>query len=160
MKRVFLEKYKDYCMHCNRKDEVFKMVQREDEILENIVEMFAQNIQRAKRHNLDEVTLKNVLLKTIRDEWIDLLNFMGKGYVSQFPFEEICEFCKNIVRGKAKYGKNLRDPVMSRVRKFASRMLSREELGNFLDNLKIDILGNLSEKLVTIWECCIIYFFS
>ena len=33
-------------------------------------------------HNLDEETLKYLLLKSIRDEWIDLLNLMGKGDVS------------------------------------------------------------------------------
>ncbi len=81
MKRVFLEKYKDYCMHCNRKDEVFKMMQKEDE------------------------NLKSLLLKSIRYEWIDILNFMGKGDISQLSFREICELYIHISRGKARTGK-------------------------------------------------------
>jgi len=35
---------------------------------------------------------------------------------------------------------------MSRVRKFASGTISRVELGIFLDNFKIDILGNFIEQ--------------
>lgn len=58
MKRVFLEKYKYYCMHRNLKDKVFKMMQKEDENLEDLVEVFAYNIKRAKINNLDEETLK------------------------------------------------------------------------------------------------------
>jgi len=65
-------------MHRNLKDEIFKMAQREDENLEDLVERFAYNIKRAKMHHLDKHTLKTLLLKTIRDEWIDLLNLMGK----------------------------------------------------------------------------------
>ena len=48
MKRVFLEKYKDCFMHRNLKDEVFKIVQREDENLEDMVERFAYNIKGLK----------------------------------------------------------------------------------------------------------------
>ena len=40
MKYVFLGKYRDYCMPSNLKDEVFKMTQKEDENLEDLVERF------------------------------------------------------------------------------------------------------------------------
>lgn len=60
MKRVFLEKYRDYCMHRNLNEEVFKMMQKEDENLEDLVERFAYNIKRDKMHNLDEETLKTL----------------------------------------------------------------------------------------------------
>ena len=33
--------------------------------------------------NLDEDTLKYLPLKAIRDEWIDILNMMGKGDIYQ-----------------------------------------------------------------------------
>jgi len=58
--------------------------------------------------------------------------------------------CKHIARGKEKYGKNPRDPIMSRVRKYASRIVSGAKLGKFLDNFKIHILGNFSEQLDTL----------
>ena len=59
-------------MSINHKDEVFKMMQREDENLEDLIERFNYNIKRAKMENLDQDTLKALLLKAIRDEWIDI----------------------------------------------------------------------------------------
>ena len=82
MKKAFLDRYFDYCMPTNHKDEVFKMIQREDENLEDLIERFNYNLKRAKMDNLDEYTLKALLLKSIRDERIDILNMMGKGDIS------------------------------------------------------------------------------
>ena len=79
MKKTFLDRYLDYCMPTNHKDEVLKMMQREDENLEDLIERFNYNLKRAKTNNLDEDTLKSLLLKAIRDEWIHILNMMGKG---------------------------------------------------------------------------------
>ena len=66
----------------NLKDELFKMMQKEDENLEDLVEIFYYNLKRSKMHNLDDETLKDILLKSIRYEWIYLPNLMGKGDVS------------------------------------------------------------------------------
>ena len=73
-------------MPYNLKDEVFKMMKNDDENLEYLVKIFSYNIKRAKMYNLDDETLKVLLLKSIKDEWIDLLNLMGKGYMSQLSF--------------------------------------------------------------------------
>ena len=67
MKRAFLERYLDYCIPVNHKEEVFKMVQKEDENLEDLLERFNYNMKRSKMENLDQDTLKSLLLKTIRD---------------------------------------------------------------------------------------------
>ena len=82
MKQAFLERYLDYCMPINHKEEVFKMVQKEDENLEDLLERFNYNIKRAKMESLYQHNLKALLLKTIRDEWLDILNMMGKGDTS------------------------------------------------------------------------------
>jgi len=89
MKKVFLDRYLDYCMPANHKDEVFKMMQREDKTLEDLIERFNYNLKRARMDNVDEDTLKACLLKSIRDEWIDGLNMMGKGDISQLPLNDI-----------------------------------------------------------------------
>ena len=89
MKKVFLDSDLDYCMPINHKDELFKMMQREDENLEDLIERFNYNLKRAKMDNLDEDILKSLLLKAIRDEWIDILNMMGKGDISQLPLSDI-----------------------------------------------------------------------
>lgn len=54
------------------------MNQKEDEILEDLVERFTYNIKRSKLHNLGSDTLKTLLLNSIRDEWIYLFNLVGK----------------------------------------------------------------------------------
>ncbi len=76
-------------MPTNHKDEVFKMMQKEDENLEDLLERFQYNLKRAKMNNLYEKTLKSLLLKAIRDEWIDILNMMGKGDICQLPLHDI-----------------------------------------------------------------------
>ena len=43
------------------------MVQKEDENLEDLLERFQYNLKREKMSNLDEETLKALLLKAIRD---------------------------------------------------------------------------------------------
>ena len=58
------------------------------------------DVKREKLHHLGFDTLKNLLLRTIRDDWIDLLNLMSKGDVYQLSFEEIFETCKHISRGR------------------------------------------------------------
>jgi len=61
MKKVFLDRYLDYYIPINHKDEVFKTMQREDEILEDLIEIFNYNLKREKMDNLDEDTLKDLL---------------------------------------------------------------------------------------------------
>jgi len=78
----FVDKYKDYCMPHNLKDEVFKMMQKEDENLEDFIERFSYNVKSDKMHELDEENLKALLLKSIRDECTDLVNLMDKGDIS------------------------------------------------------------------------------
>ena len=85
MQKIFLEKYKNHDL----KEEIFRMNQREDESLEDLVERFMYNVKREKLHHLESDTLKTLLLIKIRDEWIDLLNLMSRGDVYQLSFEKI-----------------------------------------------------------------------
>ena len=93
------------------------------------------NVKREKLHHLGFDTLKTLLLRTIRDEWIYLLNLMSKGDVYQLSFEEICETCKHISRGR------------ERVCNSSLTLVRQYELGNFLDSFKTEILRNLSEQV-------------
>ena len=67
------------------------MNQREDESLEDLIERFMYNVKRGKLHHLRSNTLKTLLLRKIRDEWIDILDLMSRGYLYQLSFEEIFE---------------------------------------------------------------------
>ena len=49
-------------MPTNHKDEVFKMMQKEDENLEDLLERFQYNLKRENMNNLYEETLKALLL--------------------------------------------------------------------------------------------------
>ena len=125
MKQNFLDRYLDYCMPTNHKDEVFKMVQKEDENLDDLLERFQYNLKRAKMSNLDEENLKALILKAIRDEWIDILNMMGKGDISQLPLRDITKLCIHLSRRKSKTGKGPRDPSLIRANKSATGSVSR-----------------------------------
>lgn len=101
-------------------------------------------------NNLDEETLKAILLKAIKDEWIDILNMMGKGDISQLPLSDIEKLCVHLSRGKSKTEKGPIDPSLVRENKSAIGSVSRPEIGNMPDEFKTDILGSLSEQLDTL----------
>ena len=82
------------------------------------------NVKREKLHHFGYDTLKTLLLRTNMDEWIDLLDLMSKGDLYQLSFEEICETCKHISRGKEKVGKS------------TSRSVSQAKLENLFDDFK------------------------
>ena len=83
MQKIFLEKYRYHDI----KEEIFRMNKKEDESLEDLIEIFMYNVKREKLHHLGFDTLKTLLLRTIRDEWIYLLDLMSIGDVYQLSFE-------------------------------------------------------------------------
>jgi hypothetical protein len=88
-------------------------------------------------------------LKGRRDDCIEVLNFLISGDVHQNPFAEIADYCRRCSRGQAKIGKGPRDPF-SRNTKQISRTVTITELGNLLENFKIDILRTISNQLDTL----------
>lgn len=61
------------------------------------MERFAYNLQKSKQHSLNQETIRTIFLKGVRDEYLDILNVMGKQDISNLPFEEIVELCQNIL---------------------------------------------------------------
>jgi len=59
------------------------MNQRGNESIEDIIDSFMYNVKRENLHHLGSDTLKTLLLRTIRDDWIDLFNLMRRGDVYQ-----------------------------------------------------------------------------
>ena len=78
MKNIFLNKYQDYC---KSNEDIFGMTQREDESLEDYVERFQYNLQKSKHKHLEKEILKTLSLKGIKDDFLKLLNLIGKGDV-------------------------------------------------------------------------------
>ena len=49
--------------------------------------------------------LKIILLHGIRDDYLDMLNLLGKGDISKECFENIVELCKRYSRGSSRSNK-------------------------------------------------------
>ena len=81
IKKYFLTKYKDYYRTRNLKDEIFNMTAKNNETLEEYVEWFQYNLQRSPYVALSKNVLKVTMIKGMKDEWIETLNLMGKGYI-------------------------------------------------------------------------------
>ena len=76
--------------------------------------------------------------KGIRDEYLDVLNEMGKHDISYLPFDEIAELCKEYSRGRERTGK--RD-FISKITKSTTTCIKRVELGNLLEDFKTSLLS-------------------
>ena len=74
---------------------------------------------------------------------------MGYRDVSQLLLADVYALCKKYSRRRSKVGKGLRDP-MKRVTKSAYGGVTRDEIGNLLEDFKIDSLGTISSQLDTL----------
>ena len=86
MKETFLQKYQDYCRPRDSRNDIFKMQQSEEEILEDYMERFLYNYQKIKQFSLDTTMIRNIFLKDVRDKYIELMNLMIYGDVYQNTF--------------------------------------------------------------------------
>jgi hypothetical protein len=91
----------------------------------------------------DPTVVRTVFLKGIRDYCIEVLNLLISGDVHQNPFAKIADYCRRYSRGQAKTGKAPRDSFSRNTRQ-SSGTVTRIELGNLLENFKIDILSTIS----------------
>ena len=78
MRKIFLSKYQAYCKTKDSKDGIFRMSQQEDESLEEDLEIFLYNLQKSKHISLTSDITQTIFLKGISDEYLDVLNVMGK----------------------------------------------------------------------------------
>jgi len=77
-RKIFHKKYQSYCRPRDSKDDVFRMNQQEDESLEEYLEIFLYNLLKSKHRSLDLDIIRIIFLKGIRNEYLDILNVMGK----------------------------------------------------------------------------------
>ena len=147
MRRIFLRKYQPYCRSKDSKDDIFRMSQQEDETLEEYLERFVYNLQKSKHRTMPLELVRTIFLKGIREEYMDDLNLMGRGDISALSFEEIAELCEKYSRSKAKMGKRT---LSSRVTKTASASVTRDEIGNLLEEFKTDLLSTLGNQIDTL----------
>ena len=144
MKNIFLKKHQDYC---KSNEDIFGMIQGEDESLEDYVERFQYNLQKSKHKHLEKEILKTLLLKGIKDEFLEVLNLIGKGDVFQLSYDDVCELCIRYSRGISKAGKNSRE-VSSFFSKFTTKTRDiRAEINVLFENFKYDFISSLNSEL-------------
>jgi hypothetical protein len=150
MKQKFLNKYQYYCRTREKREELFKMMQKEDENLEDFVERLQYNLQRSSHPNVSKDILKTILLKGVRDDCLDMLNMLGKGDISKESYDEIVNLCKRCSRGASRNRLNSRDTTFSRVQKSASGGATRAEIGNLLEDFKTEMLSSFASQMDTL----------
>jgi hypothetical protein len=99
--------------------------------------------QKSKYHDLPEDVVRDLFLKEISEEYLEMLNLMASSDISHKPFAEICEMCKNYSRSRAKIGKNVWDPYNRSLKPVSSAGITREEIGNLLEKFKTEILSTI-----------------
>lgn len=78
----------------DRKEELFKLWQNEDESLEDYLDRFLFLSKSCGETTISVEILKNIFLKGLDDD-ARSLDLMGKGDVSQLNLEDICDLCHN-----------------------------------------------------------------
>lgn len=146
MKTSFLTKYEDYCRNMELKKEIFKMFAKDNETLEEYVERFHYNLQRSPHSTLAKQVLRAILIKGMKEEWMETLNLVGNGDIYQEDYDEFVLLCIRCSLGNTRTGLG-NQASMIRGSKPPSRDITRVEIDNLLEDFKTDILGNLATQL-------------
>ena len=85
--------------------------------------------------------LKIILLHRITDDFLDMLNMLGKGDISKDSFYKNVELCKRYSRGSSRNNRRdkrdkLERDVFDRTQKSSNGGATRAEIGNLLENFK------------------------
>ena len=81
MKKVLLSKYQEYCKTQDMQDEIFTIIQDDDETPEDYLERFLYILQRSKL-KLDSSTIRTLFLRGLTDNARNNLNLLGQGDIS------------------------------------------------------------------------------
>ena len=96
--------------------------------------------------------LKIILIHGIMDDFLDMLNLLGKEYISKESFGKIVELCKRYSRGSSKNNRrdkrdNLERDVFDRTQKSSNGGATHAEIGNLLENFKTEIMSSISSEI-------------
>ena len=75
------------------------MVQKCEESVEDFVERIMYNVHREGQTAIGSDVHKIIMLQEIRDKCLDMLNLLGKGYISKESFDNIVDLCRRYSRG-------------------------------------------------------------
>ena len=96
--------------------------------------------------------LKIILIRGIRDDYLDMLNLLGKGDISKDSFENIVELCKRYSRGSSRNNRRdkrdkLECDVFDKTQKSSNGGATHAEIGNLLENFKTEMMISISLEI-------------
>jgi hypothetical protein len=95
---------------------------------------------------LDKDISKKIMIQGMRDDYLDMLNLMGKWDISKEPLDEIIYLCLRNSRGSLRSRTQAQDTTTG-IKKSTNGGVTRVEISNLFDNFKTDILRNLTTQL-------------
>lgn len=119
------------------------MTQKDDEPLEYYVERFQFSLNKNPWNKLSEESLKLLFLRGFNEDYMDSLNLIGQGDISQLPFSDICKAYGNYSNTFTKRPRGDRTSIIGK----SSTRVSKIELRNLLSNMKEDIISHLATHL-------------
>lgn len=142
MKGVFLSKYQEYCKTIDIQDEIFTIVQNDDDNVEDYLETFLYILQRSK-HKFDPSTIRTLFLRGLIDDARNNSNLLGEGDIAKKSFDQICDLCKKFSRNQYRYCKG----ISNRNKKIESTDTMIIGLENKMHNMKIEIMNTVSKQI-------------
>jgi hypothetical protein len=118
--------------------------------LKIFVERLQYNLQSSGHPNVNKDIMKTIFLKGVRDDCLDMLNMLGKGYISNESYDDIVNICKICSRGSTRNKSTTRDTTFSRVHKSTNGGETREEIGNLLEYFKTKIINSFASQIDTL----------
>ena len=99
MQALFLDKCKEYWKaSSSREDDIFRISQKEEEILEDYVSRFLYKLQKKPQHTLFKDSQKLVFLRGVNDDYLEALNLMTGGDVYQASWDYLKKIYQNYSR--------------------------------------------------------------
>lgn len=142
MRRPFLNKYQEYCKIRETQDEIFIIVQGDDETLDDYLERFLYILQRSK-HKFDLSNIRTLFLGEITEDSRHNLNLLGQGDIFQKTFEQICDLCRKFSRNQSRSTRG----GQRKNNKLGSTNAMIIVLENKMDNMKIEIMNTISKQI-------------
>ena len=131
----------------DKREELFNIVQKYDESLEDFVEILMYNVKMSGQMTIWRDVLKIIMLKGIRWDYLYILNMLGKVDISKEPLHHIVDLCLWHSRGSSRTS-TLRDQdIFSQEQKLVDRGATWENIGNLLENFKMDMMNSMYSQL-------------
>ena len=110
MKTTFLDKYQYYCKSRDVKEEIFKIMHKENENMEDFLERFNYSLQRSGHNDIDKDILKIIFLRSLREDSLELLNMVGKGTYQSQTLTQSVNYASNVHEEQPDRGRGLELP--------------------------------------------------